>query len=193
MERNMSEERGMLFEQETLNEIRQCFAFVESDPFSGKRIYLENAGGTLTLKKVVQLVGDYTSFPDNAGRSNSTSRKIDQVIARHERALTYRMLHGDKNTPGMMKISNVAIAGEVHDLRLKDPVFLFSVKGKGSAELVTSFEKANIRVHNRVSDAYSRHTLQALGLEEGVRVSACHYTSPQEVDIFLNTLQRIAD
>ena len=49
-----------------------------------------------------------------------------------------------------------------------------------------------IIVHNRTSDAYSRHTLKALGIEECVRVSFCHYNTSDEVDVFPATLQRVA-
>lgn len=61
-----------------------------------------------------------------------------------------------------------------------------------SAEVVSALNSHGIIVHNRISDAYSQHTLKALGIEEGIRVSAGHYTSPQEVDAFLEALRRIA-
>ena len=48
----MTPEKGNLFEDSLLREIRERFCHVESDPISGPRIYLENAGGALTLKKV---------------------------------------------------------------------------------------------------------------------------------------------
>ena len=40
-------------EMEIIKNIREKFAHVEDCPYSGKRIFFENAGGSLTLKSVV--------------------------------------------------------------------------------------------------------------------------------------------
>ena len=45
-------------EKELIKEIREKFCHVEECPYSGKRIFFENAGGSLTLKSVV----DRSSF-----------------------------------------------------------------------------------------------------------------------------------
>ena len=41
-------------EMEIIKNIREKFAHVEDCPYSGKRIFFENAGGSLTLKSVVE-------------------------------------------------------------------------------------------------------------------------------------------
>ena len=71
-----------VFSSKLMDEIRDRFANVDSDPISGKRIYFENAGGTLKLKSVLELINLYTSLPDNFGRRNKTSQKIDEVMAK---------------------------------------------------------------------------------------------------------------
>lgn len=71
-----------LFAAALLEEIRERFSHVESDPDSGQRVYFENAGGTLTLKRVLTVLAEQTALPDNAGRNNPTSRRIDDTIAR---------------------------------------------------------------------------------------------------------------
>ncbi len=50
--------------------IRDRFAHVDSCPFQGPRIYLENGGGALTLKSVVETSAIYAAIPDNQGRDN---------------------------------------------------------------------------------------------------------------------------
>src|SRR5208282_1187245 len=65
-------------------EIRERFCHVESDPVVGSRIYLESAGGSLTLKRVVEVVSQQTALPDNAGRANPTSREIERLTAKGE-------------------------------------------------------------------------------------------------------------
>ena len=70
-------------------------------------------------------------------------------------------------------------------------VFAISVPGVSTARLVREFVGRKVIVHDRVSDAYSRHTLEALGLAEVVRVSLAHYNSPAEVDGFLRALGEV--
>ena len=78
----MTLNEGKCFEDALLREIRQCFCHVGSDPIVGPRIFLENAGGALTLKRVVDVVAQQTALPDNAGRANLTSQGIDSLIAK---------------------------------------------------------------------------------------------------------------
>lgn len=65
---------------ELINAIRDRFAHVDSCPFQGERIFFENAGGALTLKKVVETSGFYAAIPDNPGRANPAGQGIQGVI-----------------------------------------------------------------------------------------------------------------
>jgi hypothetical protein len=42
------------FSAEFMQHIRDSFYYVDHCPYAGKRIFFENAGGSLTLKSVVQ-------------------------------------------------------------------------------------------------------------------------------------------
>lgn len=61
--------------------VRERFCHVDSDPIAGKRVYLENAGGSLTLKSVVETSSAIDALADNAGRNNATSRHLGDLIA----------------------------------------------------------------------------------------------------------------
>ena len=50
-------------EKELIKEIREKFCHVEECPYSGKRIFFENAGGSLTLKSVVTKPKDTVHSP----------------------------------------------------------------------------------------------------------------------------------
>ena len=89
-------------------------------------------------------------------------------------------------------MGGVTVYGEVEDLTVKDPVFLFQLTSRTSEEVVAALDSYGIRVHNRTSDAYSKHTLKALGIKEAVRVSAAHYNSLAEVDMFLKALGKVS-
>ena len=72
----------MTFAPSLLEEVRSKFANVESCPFTGDRIFFENAGGALTLKSVVQTSADYAAIPDNQGRDNPASLALVETINR---------------------------------------------------------------------------------------------------------------
>jgi len=68
-------------------QIRDRFCHVDQDPILGDRIYFENAGGSLTLKSVVETASFFDALPDNAGRSNASSQRVGRAIEDGRRAL----------------------------------------------------------------------------------------------------------
>ena len=64
------------------SDIRNRFAHVETCPFSGPRIFFENAGGALTLKSAVETSAIFAAIPDNQGRDNPASAALVDVITR---------------------------------------------------------------------------------------------------------------
>ena len=70
-----------MFENRLLSEIRQRFHHVDTCPYQGERIFFENAGGSLTLKSVVETNTYFASIPDNQGRDNPASHELVRVIA----------------------------------------------------------------------------------------------------------------
>ncbi len=63
-----------------MDEIRDRFALVDNCPVQGPRIFFENAGGSLTLKSVVECTTEFAAFPDNQGRDNPASHYAVQTI-----------------------------------------------------------------------------------------------------------------
>ena len=61
-------------------DVRARFAHVDTCPFEGPRVFLENAGGALTLKSVAETSGIYAAIPDNQGRDNPASKALMAVI-----------------------------------------------------------------------------------------------------------------
>jgi cysteine desulfurase / selenocysteine lyase len=72
----------MIFSPELLQAVRERFAHVDTCPFSGPRIFFENAGGALHLKSVVETSALHASMPDNQGRENPASQALMAIIAR---------------------------------------------------------------------------------------------------------------
>ncbi|EPX82018.1 aminotransferase class V-fold PLP-dependent enzyme [Salipiger mucosus] len=67
---------------ELLTEIRGRFAHVEECPFTGPRVFFENAGGALTLKSVVETSARFAAIPDNQGRANAASGALMEIISK---------------------------------------------------------------------------------------------------------------
>ncbi|MDL2296280.1 aminotransferase class V-fold PLP-dependent enzyme, partial [Lachnospiraceae bacterium OttesenSCG-928-E19] len=60
----MNEKNGILFSDEYLKKIKEQFYFVDADPDHGTRLFFENSGGSLRLKKAVEAKCDLERYPD---------------------------------------------------------------------------------------------------------------------------------
>ncbi|MBK1636783.1 aminotransferase class V-fold PLP-dependent enzyme [Rhodovulum adriaticum] len=65
-----------------MDQIRARFAHVDSCPFTGERVFFENAGGALTLNSVVETSAKFAAIPDNQGRANGAAAALMDVIAK---------------------------------------------------------------------------------------------------------------
>lgn len=63
-------------------DVRDRFAHVDACPFSGPRIFFENAGGALTLNTAVDTSARFAAIPDNQGRDNPGAKALVDIIAR---------------------------------------------------------------------------------------------------------------
>ena len=63
-----------------LKNIRGQFAQIDICPVQGPSVFFENAGGALTLNKIVDTSAKYAAIPDNQGRDNSGSHELVRVI-----------------------------------------------------------------------------------------------------------------
>ena len=63
-----------------LENIRGQFAQIDICPVQGPRVFFENAGGALTLSKIVDTSAKYAAIPDNQGRDNPGSHELVRVI-----------------------------------------------------------------------------------------------------------------
>lgn len=63
-----------------LEQVREAFLHVDACPYAGKRAFFENAGGSLTLKEVVDRMAEVAGIPDNEHRNNPASRAMTQIV-----------------------------------------------------------------------------------------------------------------
>ena len=69
-----------MFSEALLGNIRDKFHHVDRCPYQGARIFFENAGGSLTLKSVVEVNAKLSAIPDNQGRDNPASSELVRII-----------------------------------------------------------------------------------------------------------------
>lgn len=110
------------------------------------------------------------------------------AIASHESALVERLLRGTAELPGLADNPKVQVYGSRDAGPNREAVLALNIGGMSAKDFVGRCARQGIIVHDRQSDAYSRHTLQALGITECVRVSLSHYNSPAEVDALLHAV-----
>jgi selenocysteine lyase/cysteine desulfurase len=71
-----------LYSPQLMEEVRSKFLYVDWDPYSGKRIYLEAASGSLRPKSVIEAMAMETCLPDQQGRANPGSAHSIEVTAK---------------------------------------------------------------------------------------------------------------
>ena len=69
-----------MFNDNLMSEIRDRFCHVDACPYQGPRVFFENAGGSLTLKSVVETNTKLAGIPDNQGRDNPASHELVRII-----------------------------------------------------------------------------------------------------------------
>lgn len=133
-----------------------------------------------------EVMGYLDWLADDAGAAAAMA-----AIEKRDRFLVERLLHGSDDVPGLLACARFRMAGQTDDLTQRDATVLFNCAGLPAPELVDALGQRGFVVYHRVRDAYSRHTLEALELADGVRVSLAHYNTEEEVTQFLKALNSI--
>lgn len=124
-------------------------------------------------------------FTNASDRRSQVTAAMEAAEA-HNHVLLERLLHGTPERDGLLSMEHVTIHGLGEDLAHRTCLVLFNLDGVDSWQGVELYNRARIRLHNRVSDVYSKHVLEGLGITEGIRMSACHYNTAGEIDRFLD-------
>ena len=122
---------------------------------------------------------------------DSRDRIVAAMLAMeaHEAVLLEQLLGGTKAQKGLRRMDHVQVYGVPEDLSNRCCLVPFSIKGMDTADSVTSYMDRGIFVNNRKS-VMSKHMLDGLGAGKGiVRLSAAHYTTPEEIDAFLEVTE----
>ena len=71
---------GLLFEEDLQKELKEKFCYSDSDPIYGERLFFENSGGSLRLKKCVEAKAEHEKFPDCPERIHERSVYLKELV-----------------------------------------------------------------------------------------------------------------
>lgn len=76
----MHNQNGILFDEDFRKELKEKFCCVDEDPVYGKRLFFENSGGSLRLKKCVEAKASIEEFPDCPERIHERSLWLKSIV-----------------------------------------------------------------------------------------------------------------
>lgn len=169
-----------VFSAELLTQIRAKFHHVDTCPYAGKRVYLENAGGSLTLKSLAARTAELACLPDNEGRDNPASKALSEFVNKGKADLT--TLLGFKG--------GIVFGGETGSecvFRLVRTAALQSEAG-GSIASCTLEHPASYSATKLWADNTGRDLINIPFDTESATVSAQHYTAHIRADTRVATI-----
>ena len=75
----MNFKNGKFFTATIMNKVKSKFLNVDFDIDGKDRLFLDNAGGSFRLKKVLQTYMEISSIPDNPERLNNTAQYLQKL------------------------------------------------------------------------------------------------------------------
>jgi len=76
----MDNKYGVLFDKDLQKSLKDKFFYVDEDPKYGKRLFFENSGGSLRLKKCVEAKEEIERFPDCPERIHERSLELKSLV-----------------------------------------------------------------------------------------------------------------
>ena len=76
----MDFEKGILFDDDFQKSLKTQFLFADSDPVYGKRLFFDNSGGSLRLKRCVEKKAEIEAFPDCPERIHARSVYLKGLV-----------------------------------------------------------------------------------------------------------------
>jgi selenocysteine lyase/cysteine desulfurase len=75
---------GLAFSEELIKEVKSKFYHVDEDPFIGKRLFFDNAGGAFRLKKAVEKYEEIDPIPDCPERIHRMALYLQEIQKKGE-------------------------------------------------------------------------------------------------------------
>jgi selenocysteine lyase/cysteine desulfurase len=127
------------------------------------------------------LGGHFTDSSDRRERIVASMK----AIKGHSTGLLSRIIHGSDNVDGFKNMKHVTVYGMGEDLSSRACLVGFNLKGIESARGCELYKEKQLRLHAPGQDPFFAAMLKQLGIQSFIRLSACHYNTPEEIELFL--------
>lgn len=115
-----------------------------------------------------------------------------QSIKVHTTGLLSTLINGTDKTRGFKDMKHVTVYGMGEDLSSRACLVGFNLKGIESAKGCELYKGEQLRLHAPGQDPFFAAMLKQLGISSFIRLSACHYNTPEEIELFLKATASFA-
>ena len=149
----------------------------------GSADHMGYAAWSATVDYLVWL-GSQVSDPSASDRSKLVAAMT--LAKNHAVGLLQILLHGRGDTPGLNDMEHIKTYGLGKETE-RSCVALFNIEGLRASRAVEMLLEKGIMIQTRKL-GMSERILESLGVEDGeaLRLSASHYTTPEEIERFLS-------
>jgi len=130
-------------------------------------------------------------FTDSADRRALVVAAMQSVKA-HSTGLLSRLMNGADKTAGFKDMKHVTVYGMGEDLSSRACLVGFNLEGIESAKGCELYKNEQLRLHAPGQDPFFAAMLKQLGISSFIRLSACHYNTPEEIALFLKATASFA-
>ncbi|MFC2166294.1 aminotransferase class V-fold PLP-dependent enzyme, partial [Acidobacteriota bacterium] len=123
-------------------------------------------------------------FTDSTDRRELVVAAMQNVNA-HMIGLLSVLLNGTDKVPGFRDLKHVTSYGIREDLARQTCLVGFNLEGIDSNEGCRLYKSKQLRLHAPGHDPFFAAMLKQIGLQSFIRLSACHYNTPAEIESFL--------
>ena len=130
-------------------------------------------------------------FTDSADRRAQVVAAMQSIKA-HSTGLLSTLINGTDKIPGFKDMKHVAVYGMGEDLSSRVCLVGFNLKGIESTKGCELYKGEQFRLHAPGQDPFFADMLKQLGISSFIRLSACHYNTPEEMEQFLKVTASFA-
>jgi len=130
-------------------------------------------------------------FTDSADRRALVVAAMKSIKA-HSTGLLSTLINGTDKTAGFKDMKHVTVYGMGEDLSSRACLVGFNLNGIESAKGCELYKREQLRLHAPGQDPFFAAMLKQLGISSFIRLSACHYNTPEEIELFLKATASFA-
>jgi cysteine desulfurase/selenocysteine lyase len=114
------------------------------------------------------------------------------AVRQQTTGLLARLMYGSKDVPGFKNMKHVTVYGMGEDLTKHALLVGFNLDGIESVDGCAMYRDEQLRLHAPGHDPFFAAMLKQLGISAFIRLTGCHYNSPEEIDLFLQATAKFA-